>query len=118
MMEDCKRQRLEDPITQPRTCLKLSEGFRTFIGGRKYCQEEELTRDVLLGYLYHSEHVRKVQLFRVGVHSMDGEEFSVTLDEDENQVCFSHGVHIIKAIKLTRPARDVDALGQRPQTRD
>jgi hypothetical protein len=88
MMEDCKRKRLEDPIARPRTCLKLSEGFRTFMGGRKYCQEEELTRDVLLGYLYHSDHVKKVQLVKVDVHSMDGGEFSVTLDEDENQVVF------------------------------
>ena len=51
-----KRQRVdadegvetEEADTAPRQLVKLPEGMRAAMGGRKYCEQEELTREVLL----------------------------------------------------------------------
>ena len=41
----------EEADTAPRQLVKLPEGMRAAMGGRKYCAQEELTREVLLQYL-------------------------------------------------------------------
>ena len=43
----------EEADTASRQSVKLPEEMRAAMGGRKYCAQEELTREVLLQYRYH-----------------------------------------------------------------
>ena len=44
-----EEDRAEPPAT-PQTVLKLPEGMRPAFGGRKYCSEDELTKEAMLQY--------------------------------------------------------------------
>lgn len=65
-----KRQRVEEeedqqvPVVEDKS-LRLREDFRAIMGGRKYCQESELTRPMLLNFLRASGVILEVELFKV-----------------------------------------------------
>ena len=66
--------------TAPRQLVKLPEGMRAAMGGRKYCAQEELTREVLLQYLKGKGEIREVAgLVEVTVQTMTGRSFDVVL---------------------------------------
>jgi hypothetical protein len=67
--------------------LKLGRGLQIFMGGRKYCDEHDLTREFLLEYLLSKQdEVSIASTFHVVVQSLSGEEFVVKMDQNENQV--------------------------------
>ena len=84
-----KRQRVdeeegaeaEETGTAPRQLVKLPEGMRAAMGGRKFCEQEELTREVLLQYLKGKGEIREVAgLVDVTVQTMTGRSFDVVLE--------------------------------------
>ena len=52
------------------------------MGGRKFCPQEELTREVLLQYLKAKGDIREVNLVEVTVQTMSGRSFGVVLEAD------------------------------------
>ena len=71
----------EEAGTAPRQLVKLPEGMRAAMGGRKYCKEEELTREVLLKYLKAKDEIKEVEgLVDVTVQTMTGHSFGVVLE--------------------------------------
>ena len=71
----------EEADTVPRQLVKLPEGMRAAMGGRKYCGQDELTREVLLQYLKGTGEVREVAgLVDVTVQTMSGRSFDVVLE--------------------------------------
>ena len=71
----------EEAGTAPRQLVKLPEGMRAAMGGRKFCEQEELTREVLLQYLKGKGEIREVAgLVEVTVQTMTGRSFDVVLE--------------------------------------
>ena len=71
----------EEADTAPRQLVKLPEGMRSAMGGRKYCAQDELTREVLLQYLKGKGEIREVAgLVDVTVQTMTGRSFDVVLE--------------------------------------
>ena len=67
--------------TVPRQLVKLPEGMRAAMGGRKYCAQDELTREVLLQYLKGKGEIRELAgLVEVTVQTMTGRSFDVVLE--------------------------------------
>jgi len=95
-----KRRRLEEeaedeedgPPTSPKTVLKLPEGMRSALGGRKYCSEDELTREVMLQYLKSKGDIKEVRLVEVTVQTMTGHSFGVALEAGAGAQ-----VHVLKS---------------------
>ena len=52
------------------------------MGGRKFCPQEELTREVMLQYLKANGDIREVNLVEVTVQTMSGRSFGVVLEAD------------------------------------
>ena len=81
-----KRRRTEeeedeqDPPPAPHIIVKLPEEMRAAMGGRKYCKEEELTREVMLQYLKAKEEIKEVSLVDVTVQTMTGHSFGIVLE--------------------------------------
>ena len=85
-----KRQRVDDENegaemeeagTAPSQFVKLPEGMRAAMGGRKFCAQEELTREVLLQYLKGKGEIREVAgLVDVTVQTMTGRSFDLVLE--------------------------------------
>ena len=60
--------------------VKLSDGLKAAMGGRRFCQEHELTRGVLLSYLRSKGEVAAVEgILKVAVQPVSGPSFDVTL---------------------------------------
>jgi hypothetical protein len=78
----CKRQ------------LKLCAGLQAYMGGRKYCLDNELTQEMLLEYVMAKGDIKVVDTFDVKVVPMNGNGFDVTLDEEENKVLMISHIHI------------------------
>jgi hypothetical protein len=80
-----KRRRTEeagggqDPAA-PQITVKLPEGIRVAMGGRKYCKEEGLTGEVVLQYLKSKEEIKEVSLVDVTVQTMTGYSFGIVLE--------------------------------------
>ena len=71
----------EEADTAPRQLVKLPQGMRAAMGGRKFCAQEELTREVLLQYLKGKGESREVAgLVDVTVQTMTGRSFDVVLE--------------------------------------
>ena len=71
----------EEADIAPRQFVKLPEGMRAAMGGRKFCPQEELTREVLLQYLKGKGEIREVAgLVDVTVQTMTGRSFDVVLE--------------------------------------
>ena len=71
----------EEADTAPRQLVKLPEGMRAAMGGRKFCAQEELTREVLLQYLKGKGEIKEVAgLVDVTVQTMTGRSFDVVLE--------------------------------------
>ena len=71
----------EEADTAPRQLVKLPEGMRAAMGGRKFCAQDELTREVLLQYLKGKGEIREVAgLVEVTVQTMTGRSFDVVLE--------------------------------------
>ena len=65
----------------PRQLVKLPEGMRAAMGGRKFCAQDELTREVLLQYLKGKGEIKDVAgLVDVTVQTMTGRSFDVILE--------------------------------------
>ena len=89
-MEDTNHQRAkeeEDAQTgqetseTPPIVVKLPEGMRAAMGGRKYCPEDELTREFLLQYLKDKGEIKEVAgLVNITVQTMTGRSFDVVLE--------------------------------------
>ena len=63
-----KRQRTEEEEDAPPAAtreFKLKDGLKRLLGGRKYVDEQELTREVLLNYLMGKGEVTVVNRFDV-----------------------------------------------------
>jgi hypothetical protein len=83
-MSDSDKTRLEE---KPSTVdVKLSGELQLLVGGRKYVNEEELTREVLLEWAKRQGAVKEVNLISVTVQTMGGTELEVTLDDSDNTV--------------------------------
>ena len=71
----------EEADTAPRQLVKLPEEMRAAMGGRKYCKEEELTREVMLQYLKAKGEIKEVEgLVDVTVQTMTGHSFGIVLE--------------------------------------
>ena len=85
-----KRQRVDEETEgaeteqagiAPRQLVKLPEEMRAAMGGRKYCDQEELTGEVLLQYLKGKGEIREVAgLVDVTVQTMTGRSFDLVLE--------------------------------------
>jgi len=73
--------------------VRLGKGLRSAMGGRKFCNEEELTRDVLFSYLKAEGEIKDVKLVKVAVQGMDGTHFHVVLEKGGMNSC-------VRALKL------------------
>jgi hypothetical protein len=60
--------------------VRLSEGLRKAMNGRKYCSEQLLSREVLLEHLKAKGEIKDVALVEVTVQSMNGSSFAVQLE--------------------------------------
>jgi hypothetical protein len=72
---------------QPRE-FKLEKGLQAILGGRTYSNEEELTKELLLGCLIQKhEEVFAVKTFDANVQMLSGDvQFSVKIDNRDNSV--------------------------------
>ena len=73
-----KRQRTEENEEEEETQhVALPDGLRALMGGRKFCPQEELTREVLLQYLKAKGEIREVDgLLDITVQTMTGKRAS------------------------------------------
>ena len=62
------------------------------MGGRKYCKEEELTREVMLQYLKAKGEIKEVSLVDVTVQTMTGHSFGRVLEAGAGAQ-----VHVLKS---------------------
>ena len=75
-----KRQRTEENEEETQY-VALPDGLRALMGGRKFCPQEELTREVLLQYLKTKGDIREVDgLLDITVQTMTGKSFDVVLE--------------------------------------
>ena len=75
-----KRQRTEEEEEETQH-VALPDGLRALMGGRKFCPQEELTREVLLKYLKAKGDIREVDgLLDITVQTMTGKSFDVVLE--------------------------------------
>ena len=81
-----------EPPATPQTVLKLPEGMRSAFGGRKYCSEDELTKEAMLQYLKAKGDIKEVRLVEVTVQTMTGQSFGVTLEAGAGAQ-----VHVLKS---------------------
>ena len=77
-----KRQRTEENDEEETQHVALPDGLRALMGGRKFCPQEELTREVLLQFLKSKGDIREVNLVEVTVQTMSGHSFGVVLEAD------------------------------------
>ena len=78
-----KRQRTEENEEEEKETqhFALPDGLRALMGGRKFCPQEELTREVLFQYLKAKGDIREVDgLLDVTVQTMTGKSFDVVLE--------------------------------------
>ena len=77
-----KRRRTEENGEEEETQhVALPDGLRALMGGRKFCPQEELTREVLLQYLKAKGGIREVDgLLDITVQTMTGKSFDVMLE--------------------------------------
>ena len=82
MSKGSKRQRTEENEEGEETMhVALPDGLRALMGGRKFCPQEELTREVLLQYLKSKGDIREVDgLLDITVQTMTGKSFDVVLE--------------------------------------
>ena len=74
-MKGTKRQRTEGNDEEEKLHVALPDGLRALMGGRKFCPQEELTREVLLQYLKGKGDIREVEgLLDITVQTNDGQE--------------------------------------------
>ena len=73
MSKGSKRQRTEE--NEETQHVALPDGLRALMGGRKFCPQEELTREVLLQYLKaKGGHQRSGRAFGYHRADNDGQE--------------------------------------------
>ena len=76
-----KRQRTEENEEEGTQFVALPDGLRVLMGGREFCLQEELTREVLLQYLKAKGDIREVEgLLDITVQTMTGKSFDVVLE--------------------------------------
>ena len=81
MSKGSKRQRTEENEEEETQHVALPDGLRVLMGGRKFCPQEELTREVLLQYLKAKGDIREVEgLLDITVQTMTGKSFDVVLE--------------------------------------
>ena len=81
MSKGSKRQRIEENEEEGTQHVALPDGLRALVGGRKFCPQEELTREVLLQYLKARGDIREVDgLLDITVQTMTGKSFDVVLE--------------------------------------
>ena len=87
MSKGSKRQRTEE--NEETQHVALPDGLRALMGGRKFCPQEELTREVLLQYLKAKGDIREVDgLLDITVQTMTGKSFGVVLESGSSaQIC-------------------------------
>ena len=87
MSKGSKRQTEEEE--EETKHVALPDGLRALMGGRKFCPQEELTREVLLQYLKAKGDIREVDgLLDITVQTMTGKSFDVVLESGVSaQVC-------------------------------
>ena len=83
-MSATKRARTDE--NEETSNVALNDGLRALMGGRKFCPQEELTREVMLQYLKAKGDIREVNLVEVTVQTMSGRCFGVVLETD-TEVC-------------------------------
>ena len=66
--------------------MRLSEGLRKLMGGRKYVKVKELSRATLLEYAKSKGDVIEVTLFTVKVTALDSSSLEVIMEEGDRQV--------------------------------
>lgn len=66
--------------------LKLGSGLSELMQGRKYCSEEELTKDLLIKFLMLKGELTAVETFDVQVQALSGDSFVVKMDRQDARV--------------------------------
>ena len=66
--------------------VRLTEGLRKLMGGRKYVKVKELSRATLLEYAKSKGDVIEVTLFTVKVTALDSSSLEVIMEEGDRQV--------------------------------
>ena len=92
MSKGSKRQRTEENEEEETQHVALPDGLRALMGGRKFCPQEELTREVLLQYLKAQGDIREVNLVEVTVQTMSGRSFGVVLEVDTEVKLLKSGI--------------------------
>ena len=82
----------EDEDGAPPVVFTLPEGMRSAFGGRKYCSEDELTKEAMLQYLKAKGDIKEVRLVEVTVQTMTGQSFGVSLEAGAGAQ-----VHVLKS---------------------
>ena len=89
MAQNRKRQRLDEggssSVVGQEWKINDSE-LKSLLGDRKYVEEQDLTRDILLACLCRSNAVEKVSRFPVKVTTLSSDAFEVKVDNTENHV--------------------------------
>lgn len=83
MSKGSKRQRTEENEEEEQETqhVALPDGLRALMGGRKFCPQEELTRELLLQYLKAEGDIREVEgLLDITVQTMTGKSSDVVLE--------------------------------------
>lgn len=68
--------------------VRLSDELGVLMGGRKYCQHSELTREVLIDFMKSKGDVSNVNVIEISIQTLSGCHFSVAIDSEHNQVTF------------------------------
>ena len=79
-----KKRRLEESSSKHQQVLLADHLLQEMMGGRKYVQQEELTRDCLLDWLLRTKRGMLVETFDVSVGLLSGMNFGVKLDHSVN----------------------------------
>ena len=79
-MSGTKRRRTDENEGETQH-IALNDGLRALMGRRKFCPQEDLTREVLLQYLKAKGDIREVDgLLDITVQTMTGKSFDVVLE--------------------------------------
>ena len=99
-----KRQRTEENEEEEEETqhVALPDGLRALMGGRKFCPQEELTREVLLQYLKAKGDIREVNLVEVTVQTMSGRSFGVVVEADTEVIALKSEIEEVEGTAAHR----------------
>lgn len=88
-----KRARAEeaaDPTKEEDPDVRLGEGLRALLGGRKYVSKKDLTRSTMLTYLESIGEIVDVKFVHVSVEMLGSDAFDITMEKGGNTSSVRH----------------------------